>query len=64
MDPGKENRDNLGQNDPSQFTTNGAIAMRCRHLCVVCALRKHDLRRGPRNRRLMDVTVYLLQKHG
>ena len=42
MDPGKEDRSSFGQNYPSQLTANNDIMKRCRHLCVVCALRKHD----------------------
>jgi hypothetical protein len=42
MDLGKENRGGLDQNDPFQLTANKDIMTRCKHLCVVCALRKHD----------------------
>jgi len=42
MDLGKENRGSLDQNDPFQLTANKDIMTRCKHLCVVCALRKHD----------------------
>jgi hypothetical protein len=42
MDLGKENRGSLGQNHPSQLTTNKEIVARRKHLCVVCALSKHD----------------------
>ena len=64
MDLGKEIGGGLGQNHPSQLTTNKDIVTRCKHLCVVCALRKHDLRKGRRNRMLMHVTLCLLQKRG
>ncbi len=42
MDLRKENRGSLGQNYPSRLATNKEIMTRCKHLCVVCALRKHD----------------------
>ena len=42
MDLGKENRGRLDQSDPYQLTTNGDIVTRHEHLCMVCALRKHD----------------------
>jgi hypothetical protein len=42
MDLGNENCGGLGQNHPFQLGTNKEIMTRCKHLCVVCALRKHD----------------------
>ena len=43
MDPGQESGSTLGQSFTSQHATHMGITARCRHLCVVCALRKHDL---------------------
>ena len=42
MDLGKENRGSLGRNHPFQLTTDKDIMARRKHLCVVCALRRHD----------------------
>jgi hypothetical protein len=41
-DPGRESSSTLRRSSTSQFATPMGIAARCKHLCVVCALRKHD----------------------
>jgi len=42
MHRGRENRGRLGSDDPSRLTASGEIVTRSKHLCVVCALVRHD----------------------
>src|SRR5271157_1539684 len=39
---GQESGGSLGWNFTAQDTARTGIMARCKHLCVVCALRKHD----------------------
>ena len=42
MNPGQESGSLLSQDFASQHATCLSVVARCKHLCVVCALSKHD----------------------